>query len=62
MDKKGNEYLNVKAVYSKILKTKVQDKQAENKKESTLDVIVKFKDKISNDSKIEDKKDQGVGL
>lgn len=61
-DEKGNEYLNVKAVYSKILKAKAQEKQADNKKESTLDAIAKFKDKISNDSKIEDKKDKGVEL
>lgn len=46
-DDKGKEYLNVKAIYSKILKAKVQDKSIENKKESTLDTIAKFKNKIS---------------
>lgn len=61
-DEKGNEYLNVKAVYSKLLKAKTQDKQANNKKESTLDTIAKFKDKISNDSKTENKKDKEVEL
>lgn len=61
-DDKGNEYLNVKAVYSKILKAKQQEKQVKNKKESTLGAIAKFKDKISNDSKVEDKKDKGVEL
>lgn len=61
-DEKGNEYLNVKAVYSKVLKAKVQEKQAENKKESTLGAITKFKDKISNEHKTEDKKDKGVEL
>lgn len=61
-DEKGKEYLNVKAVYSKILKAKQQDKSVENKKESTLDAIAKFKDKISNESKADDKKDKGVEL
>lgn len=61
-DDKGKEYLNVKAVYSKILKTKVQDKNVENKKVSTLDTIAKFKNKISNDSKTENKKDKEVEL
>lgn len=54
-DEKGNEYLNVKAIYSKVLKAKVQEKQSEKKKESTLDAIAKFKDKISNEHKAEDK-------
>lgn len=62
MDEKGSEYLNVKAVYSKILKAKTQEKQADNKKELTLDAIAKFKDKISNEHKSEDKKDKGVEL
>lgn len=61
-DDNGKEYLNVKAVYSKILKAKEQVKNAENKKESTLDAIVKFKDKISKGSKVDDKKDKGVEL
>lgn len=61
-DEKGNEYLNVKAVYSKLLKAKQQEKSVENKKESTLEAISKFKDKISNDSKSGDKKDKGVEL
>lgn len=61
-DEKGNEYLNVKAVYSKILKAKAQEKQAENKKESTLNAIAKFKDKISNESKVDDRKNKGVEL
>lgn len=61
-DEKGNEYLNVKAVYSKILKAKVQENQVDNKKESTLDAIAKFKDKICNEQKAEDKKDMGVEL
>lgn len=61
-DEKGNEYLNVKVVYSKLLKAKQQEKSVENKKESTLDAISKFKDKISNDSKSGDKKDKGVEL
>lgn len=59
---KGNEYLNVKAVYFKILKAKSQEKLVDNKKESTLDAIAKFKDKISNEHKVEDKKDKGVEL
>lgn len=61
-DEKGNEYLNVKAVYSKVLKAKVQEKSVENKKESTLDAIAKFKGKISNEHKSEEKKDKGVEL
>lgn len=61
-DEKGNEYLNVKAVYSKILKAKEQEKNLDNKKDSTLDAIAKFKDKISNEHKAEDKKDKGVEL
>ncbi|MBU0279143.1 single-stranded DNA-binding protein [Gemella sp. zg-1178] len=61
-DEKGNEYLNVKAIYSKVLKAKVQEKETENKKVSTLDAIAKFKDKISNESKVDDKKDKGVEL
>lgn len=56
-DENGKEYLNVKAVYSKILKAKEQVKNSENKKESTLDTIVKFKDKISKESKLGDKKE-----
>lgn len=56
-DENGKEYLNVKAVYSKILKAKEQVKSSENKKESTLDAIAKFKEKISNESKVDDKKE-----
>lgn len=61
-DEKGNEYLNVKAVYSKLLKAKEQEKSVDNNKESTLGAIAKFKDKISNESKVENKKDKGVEL
>lgn len=59
---KGTEYLNVKAVYSKIFKVKVQKKSVENKKEFTLDAITKLKDKISNEHRAEDKKDKVVEL
>lgn len=61
-DDKGKEYLNVKAVYSKILKAKIQEKQTDTKKESTLGAIAKFKSKIGNDSKTENKKDKEVEL
>lgn len=61
-NEKGNEYLNVKAVYSKLLKAKEQEKSVDNNKESTLGAIAKFKDKISNESKVENKKDKGVEL
>ena len=62
LDEKGREYLNVKAVYSKILKAKEQDKKVENEKESTLGAIAKYKDKISNEHSSEDKKDKGIDL
>ncbi|WP_337892578.1 hypothetical protein [Mesomycoplasma ovipneumoniae] len=39
------------------MKAKEHVKNAENKKESTLDAIVKFKDKINNESKVSDKKE-----
>lgn len=46
-DEKSNEYLNVKAVYSKVLKAKTQVKQVDHKKESTLDNILKYKKNIN---------------
>lgn len=57
-----NEYLSLKVVYSKLWKAKTQEKQVKNNEESMLDTITKFKDKISNDSKVENKKDKRVKL
>ena len=57
-----NEYLSLKVVYSKLWKAKTQGKQVKNNEESMLDTITKFKDKISNDSKVENKKDKRVKL
>lgn len=57
-----NEYLSLKVVYSKLWKAKTQEKQVKNNEESMLDTITKFRDKISNDSKVEEKKEKGIKL
>lgn len=40
-NEKGNEYLNVKVVYSKILKAKQQEKSVENRKELNYSTAIK---------------------